>query len=100
VNSGSPWDTTTGGFKSTTGLSIALSAGMYWIAYLALTAAPTLNCNNIAVPSVGVPQPGIPSNQNAQNLRDSTGSRTSLPTDVAAYAFEAATQVPTFYLES
>jgi hypothetical protein len=35
-----------------------------------------------------------------QVMRETTGSRTSLPSDVSAYVFEAVTQVPLYFVKS
>jgi hypothetical protein len=98
VNSGAAWDTNTTGFKSTSSLSISLSAGFYWIATLSLTATPALSSSNQW--AAGVPIVTTPVSNNPHFFRDATGSRTSLPTDVSAYTFEVTTSIPVVYLKA
>jgi hypothetical protein len=53
INSGAAWDTSSSGFKTTTGLSLAVSPGFYWLAILPLTAGPS--CISSADPVYGAP---------------------------------------------
>lgn len=85
INSGAAWSGASTGFKSTTGLSLVLEAGLYWFASLSLSAAPTLMTTGGHI--LGTPSTGPPAAGGASNLRETTGGVASLPADVSAYAF-------------
>lgn len=99
VNSGSAWDAgTSNGFKVTTGLSVTLQPGLYWMAYLAVGGAPTII--STPDPVVGVPLPANPVNGSSFHIRESVGSKTSLPADASSYNYELTGSGPIFFVKS
>jgi hypothetical protein len=96
VNSGAAWDTNTTGMKKTTGLSLALTQGLYWVGILSLTAAPTLvhrTSGSWGIPYQSTDPPDVSGYQNAAGFQGGS-AKTSLPTDVSSWTFTGTATVP------
>jgi hypothetical protein len=94
INGGAPWDSTANTtWRETTGLTVTLAAGAYWVGVLAVGGTPTI-ASNTSSGGYGIPVGGasIGSDPNAANvsgfqagLYETTGSRTTLPSDVSSW---------------
>jgi hypothetical protein len=90
VNSGATWDSTSTGFKTTTGLSLALTPGMYWIGARAAGGAPSVPMTSDQIH--GMPVGASPvTDPNSANTAQFAGAifstQGSLPSDVSSWTY-------------
>jgi hypothetical protein len=102
VNSGATWDSTSTGFKTTTGLSLALTPGFYWLGVRAAGGAPTvvMTIDQLHGVPVGASPVTDPNSANTAQFAGALYStQGSLPSDVSAWTYAIATSGPQLLLK-
>jgi hypothetical protein len=101
VNSGAKWDTASTGFKQTTGKSLAVTAGLYWMATLPLAGTPSVVTRTSQAwgqPRTTGDPPDVTGFQ--QHAGFQVSSQTSLLSDVTGLTFLGTTFVPSVLIRA